>query len=161
LWLETCERKCGELNAIITCTGRIIPPNNFRPEEKTEKGYEGIYFGDLIPGKDLLFIEKDTVVDYACNSYFFKTEWIKAFWSIWPRTFLSGEDIHLSATCKSKLNIDTVVLKQTDVSDNGNIKRKYGWDRHASWKKNDFIDLREDVITYHTKEIGWAPILWK
>jgi len=159
-WLERCVNKCESLNSIISCTGRIIPKDNCRPEERTATGYQGIYYGDLIPGRLRNYMEEDTRVDYACNSYFFKSEWISAYWSVWPKTFLSGEDIHLCATLKSALDVGTTVLKQVGESDSGNIKRPYGWDRNASWRGSDFIDLREEIIRYHIEEHNWRPLNW-
>ncbi len=161
LWLEHCVEKCEKLNAIVSCTGRIIPPNNFRPERWRWGNSYKHFVGDEKNGGQINYCEEDTQVDYACNSYFIKSAWMQAFWGLWPVTFNSGEDIHLSASCKSQLGVDTFVLKQSSIRDSGNIKRPYGWDDNASWKKNDFIDIREDVFRYHIEKNNWTPLLWK
>ena len=159
-WLENCVKKCISLNSIITCSGRIIPKNDFRPEILTIENLVNNFVGDN--KKDILnLLDTDTIVDYGCNSYFFQKKWVSAFWSIWPATFLIGDDIHLSATCKNRLNIDTVVLEQTDELTSGNLNKLYGRDENASWKKTDFLALREKVFRYHILENNWKPMLWK
>jgi hypothetical protein len=159
-WLGNAVVKCEKYNSIISCTGRIIPKNNFRPEKSWLGGHFKYFVGDQQPGEMANFCEQDTEVDYACNSYFFKSEWIRAFWSVWPLNFLSGEDIHLSASCKIKLGVRTMVMEQVSGDDSGNIKRPYGWDDNASWKQSNFIDVREDILRYHIKENKWTPLLW-
>jgi hypothetical protein len=160
-WLENCVKKCSSLNAIICCTGRLIPKNDYQPEISLLGTHFQNFVGDRLPGKQMNYCEADTKVDYGCNSYFFKTAWMQAYWSIWPATFLSGEDIHLSATCKTVLNVDTYVPEQLNGKDSGNIKRPYGWDHNASWKQGGFIKLRAEVLKYHIHKKNWMPILWQ
>ena len=158
-WVERCTIKCDTLNAIISCTGRIIPKDNFRPEEVGSIDRKRFFVGDMT----YIFknsCAKDTMVDYGCNSYFFKSEWLKAFWGVWPATFLSGEDIHLSATCKYVLGIDTYVIEQTDNKSCGNTKKAYGSDSVASWKQDKFIETRESVLKFHIVNNKWTPIEW-
>lgn len=160
-WLERSVEKCHANNAIVVCTGRLIPKNDFRPERQII-GKKYLHFiGDTNNGEEMNYCKKDTIVDYGCNSYFFKTDWLRGVWATWPATFLSGEDIHLSATCKVNLNVNTMVLEQLDEKTSGNIKRSYGWDDHASWKKKGFINIREDIFRYHILERKWKPILWE
>lgn len=159
-WMENCVNKCESLNSVIASTGRIIPKNNFQPEKYRDVDRNKYFVGDM----NFLFknfCEKDTIVDYGCNSYFFKTKWLKAYWSIWPATFLTGEDIHLSATCKYVLGIDTYVIEQSDIASSGNTKKAYGNDDTATWKMSDFISLRETVLKYHILEKQWKPHLWQ
>lgn len=159
-WLSNCVNKCDKLNSIISCTGRIIPQNEFQPENTKINDPHKVFVGDM---KYVFrnYCEEDTKVDYACNSYFFKTEWLSGYWSIWPASFLSGEDIHLSATCKYVLGIDTYVIQQLSNSDNGNIRKNYGSDDIATWKQSNFLTLREDILRYHIIKNGWKPIMWK
>jgi hypothetical protein len=158
-WMENCVTKCESLNSLIACTGRIVPQNNFEPEKVGEVDRKNFFVGDMT----YLFknyCQEDTLVDYGCNSYFLKSEWLRAFWSVWPATFLSGEDIHLSATCKSVLGINTHVIQQTDNETCGNKKKVYGSDEVASWKQNKFISLRKEVLEYHILNNRWKPIQW-
>lgn len=160
-WLQNCVYKCDSLNAIVSCTGRFIPKNDFQPENLSHGKTADHFVGDLgYYHESINMCPKDTIVDYACNSYFIKTEWLSTYWSIWPITFQSGEDMHLSASCKSKLNINTIVLKQTNIHNSGSLKRKYGQDIKASWRRHDFIKLREKVLKYHIYEHNWTPIRW-
>ncbi len=160
-WLENCTEKCHSLNSIISCSGRIIPERDFYPEYPGNKSDFSHFIGDMNEDLKRGFCLEDTVVDYACQSYFFKTEWLSAFWSIWPVTFMSGEDMHLSATCKCLLNVNTVVLKQETVLDTGSSNLQYGMDDYASWKRTDFLTERAKVLRYHILEKGWTPLLWK
>ena len=159
-WLERCCQKCDSLNSIISCTGRVMAKDDFQPENGRNFSFDH-FIGDVNSlGLDRTYSEEEIIVDYACQSYFFKTEWLKTFWSVWPITFLSGEDIHLSATCNYLLNVKTVVLKQTDYSTSGSVKKIYGGDEFATFKRHDFLDLREKVFRYHILEKKWKPILW-
>ena len=160
LWLEKCVNRCEALNAIVTCSGRIIPKNDFQPENLSGNKSVEHFIGDVKYHDFMNFSPEEVQVDYACNSYFFKTEWMSAYWSTWPATFLSGEDMHLAATCKVKLGVKTYVLAQTDFHSSGNTKKFYGADAVATWRKADFIPLREKILRFHILEQGWRPILW-
>jgi hypothetical protein len=158
-WLENAFKKCNELNAIISCTGRILPKENFCPELPGTVERSKYFIGDMT----YLFknyCSKDTIVDYGCNSYFFKREWLSLFWAIWPTTFLSGEDMHLSASAKSIAGVETYVITQDDKDSCGNVKKAYGSDDVASWRQTNFVKLREQVLKFHVLEKGWKPILW-
>jgi hypothetical protein len=158
-WIENCVKKCVSLNSIVSCSGRILPPNNFEPElSKTVD--RGLYFVGDIQYLFMNYCDKDTQVDYACNFYFLKTEWLKAYWSIWPATFSTGEDIHLSAVCKYVLGVNTYVIEQKEKQYSGNLRKIYGNDEVASWKHSNFVDLRRQVFEYHILNNGWKPILW-
>jgi hypothetical protein len=113
------------------------------------------------PSLDLINVcHEDTVVDYGCSSYFFKSEWLRYFWQIWPHTLQTGEDMHLSATCKILGNISTVVPRQHSARDSGNVTPAYSDDQHASCNKPGFIETRSYVIQYLVEKMNWRPILW-
>lgn len=159
-YLENSTISCQKNNSIISCAGRIIPKNNFRPEQFDSTNYKNVFVGDVNKKKDYNYNPTEQLVDYGCQSYFLKKEWLAAFWSIWPTTFMSGEDIHLSATCKTRLNVNTMVIEQTELSNTGNMKKFYGRDSKASYKKFDFVDIREKVIEHHIQDNGWQPLNW-
>ena len=160
-WIETCESVCESRNAIVCSNGRIIPKNNFLPEKSRNVDYVKQHFiGDSQSLKGINLCEKDTVVDYGCSSFFFKTAWQKYFWHIWPQTFDTGEDMHLSATSKIMEGIVTIIPQQTSTHDSGNLKPAYSCDEHASYKKNDFIEKRAEVLSYLINRYKWVPILW-
>ncbi len=160
-WLERCLRKSKQYNAVISCTGRIIKPASFRPEEGQGEEKKLYFIGDNQSNDDNNFIPDDTRVDYGCNSYFFRTEWIKHFWSVWPATFLSGEDIHLSASLMIARSIPTIVPRQLCRQTSGNLHKLYSQDEVSSWRNTDFIDIRQSVFEYLIKEKNWKPILWQ
>lgn len=163
-WLRTCIEKCEQYQAIIACSGRIIRPNNFQPERVFPSEHEVLrnyFIGDCYNQKSYNFAPKDTQVDYGCNSYFLKADWLQYFWRIWPCTFDSGEDIHLSASLLLGKGVKTIVPEQTVIQNTGNLEKAYGSDIHASWLKSDFIDIRQKVFEYFIREKRWTPILWK
>jgi hypothetical protein len=160
-WLEICYQKCNAHNAVIGCSGRIIPPGDFMPEKGLQGDIDKYFVGDCSPLTAMNYCPADTVVDFACNSYFFKTSWMMDFWSIWPFTFQSGEDIHLSATLKIKKGIATIVPAQLNQETSGNLKREYSRDEHSSWMKPGFYDIREGVFKYLIGTHGWKPVLWE
>lgn len=159
-WLELCVEKSRQYNAVIAPSGRLIPKDSFRPEKmfifrRTEK----YMIGDASYTEENL-APRDTHVDYGCNSYFIRSEWIRHFWAVWPHTLQSGEDIHLSASLMIGGAIPTVVPQQTSAETSGNLRRTYGGDVHASWRHKDFISTREQVFRYLILEKNWRPILW-
>lgn len=160
-WLQTCLDKSRQYNAVISCTGRIIKHRSFRPEEWKDNEREIYFIGDNQSNEENNFLAEDTPVDYGCNSYFFRTEWIKHFWSIWPATFLSGEDMHLSASLMLAGAIPTVVPQQLGSESSGNLKKFYSQDHHSSWRQSNFIDVRQSVLEFLIKEKKWLPLLWK
>ncbi len=164
-WLEICLNKSKKYNAIISCSGRVLPNNDYRledweriPESERTSLFVGDYNND--ESCNINFCKKDTIVDYGCNSYFIKSEWMQYFWAIWPITFLSGEDIHLSVSAKLGNDILTLVPKQIEPENCGNLKKKYGTDNFASWKRSDFVPIREKVFKNFIDKRGWKPILW-
>lgn len=160
-WLKICVEKLTQYNSIVSCTGRIIPKANYRPEEWKNEERKAYFIGDNQSDDECNFLPKDTRVDYGCNSYFFRTEWIKHFWSIWPTTFQSGEDIHLSATMMITSAISTIVPAQPTPELSGNLKKRYSLDPVSSWRDTEFINIRQKVFEFFIQEKKWNPILWE
>jgi hypothetical protein len=161
LWIEKCIRTCRQHNAIVASNGRIIPRDDFYPERVKSVDYVNRYFvGDSRTLNSVNLCEADTRIDFPCSSYFFRTEWLRYFWGIWPVTFETAEDIHFAASCQIMGGIGTVVPRQTSPSDSGNIRPSYSLDEFASWKKDGFTTTRAGVIRYFIDEKGWKPLLW-
>ena len=159
-WLELCVEKSRQYNAVIAPTGRIIPKDSFRPEKMfIFRRPEKYAAGDAADGESNAS-HSDVHVDYGCNSYFIRAEWMRHFWAVWPHTLSSGEDIHLSASVMIGGGIPTVVPRQDSEETSGNLRRTYGGDLHASWRSKDFIPIREQVFRYLILEKNWRPILW-
>lgn len=157
-WLENCRSTCENYNMIVASAGRIIPKNDFQPERMNN--VQKYFIGDIDTRVEFNTCLENKIVDFGCNSWFFKTDWIKSFWNISPFTLDTAEDIHLSAVCKIILNISTIVPCQTNGFDTGNLKIKYGRDELASWHKPGFLQKREIVLRYLIEQKGWKPILW-
>ncbi len=160
-WLQTCLQTSNNYHAVVSCTGRIIRPYNFRTEECSPEVKEEYFIGDNQTDDAFNYIHQDTQVDYGCNSYFFKTEWIKYFWSVIPATLQSGEDIHLSASLMLTAGIKTVVPRQLTLATSGNQQKLYSQDMVSSWRHANFIDVRETVFRYLIEEKNWVPLCWK
>ncbi|MBS1662371.1 MAG: glycosyltransferase family 2 protein [Bacteroidetes bacterium] len=158
-WLEGCRRLCEEYDAIISPSGRLIPPGNFRPEDIVDADYVGSYFIGDSGGYSYNRCAADTIVDYGCNSWFLRTEWLSEFWSVRPYSFETGEDIHLSASCARK-GIRTLCPRQDEEMGSGNLKKLYGFDALASWKQRGFLEKREEILRYWIDRMGWTPLLW-
>jgi len=159
-WLQTCLVTSKAYKAIVSCTGRIVRPFNYRTEECSPKTKEVYFIGDNQTQDTFNYINQDTQVDYGCNSYFFKTEWIKYFWSVSPVTLQSGEDIHLSASLMISEGIKTIVPQQLTEATSGNQRKLYSQDMVSSWRQSNFIDVRETVFRYLIQERHWQPMLW-
>lgn len=161
-WIDGCITAYSEKNAIISSSGRIIPPNDYISELVKGPGYLTNYFiGDSDGNSRTNICLKDTLVNFGCNSWFIKTEWLNYFWSVKPYTYNTGEDIHLSASCLLKGGIENYCLRQDSSDYCGNLKKYYGFDELASWKNKDFLSQRENIFKYWINECGWRPINWR
>jgi hypothetical protein len=160
-WLRICIAKCNEYDAVISCTGRIIPLNDMYPETIKDSNYKDLLIGDCFNDEAFNYCENDTQVDFGCNSYFIKRLWLHEFWSIAPYTFESGEDIHLSASLMIKMKIPTIVPKQLSRYDSGNLVKEYGKDEFASWTKPGFFEIRKGIFENFINQMGWQPLKWK
>lgn len=154
-WIEYSIQLLEEFNCLVSCAGRIIPNGDFRPEETFDIKR---FVGDC-SGEPIYFNSTHVFVDFGIQSYFLKKEWLKYFWGIYPFTFETGEDIHLSASLKLN-GIRCMVPMQTDEERSGNLNKTYGSDEHASWTKPGFINTREACLKYLIQEKGWTPLNW-
>ncbi|WP_157287995.1 glycosyltransferase family 2 protein [Pedobacter cryoconitis] len=162
-WLENCMKLCLAKNSIISATGRIVPKDNFKPERPKgrKKQYIRKYFvGDNYDEYAENYSVANTNVDFGCNSWFFKSEWLTYFWGIRPFTTTTGEDIHLSVSCLLLGGIKTMVPLQDVINVSGNIRKHYGYDDFATWKKKGFIEERENLFKYWIENRGWKPMNW-
>jgi cellulose synthase/poly-beta-1,6-N-acetylglucosamine synthase-like glycosyltransferase len=159
-WIERCLELSLNYNSIVSCSGRIIQPGNFSPEEIEASLYSRYFIGDNYNSDEVNLCDEDTIVDYGCNSYFFKREWLRYFWSIWPYTFQNGEDIHLSSSLKITQGIRTIVPRQDSAANSGNLKKYYSQDAISSWRQPDFYSTREEIFRHMILEEKWKPILW-
>lgn len=160
-WLEYSLDCCKRHAAIVAGAGRIIPKGCLYPELIVDSDHLKTYFvGDRDVHLPHNFSEKDTMVDFGCNSWVLQKKWLHYFWSVSPYTMNTAEDIHLSASCSTSGKIPTIVPKQDSLSNCGNLKKSYGNDSNASWRLNNFLNERSEVIKYWTTERNWTPLLW-
>ncbi|MAB44291.1 MAG: hypothetical protein CMN67_02490 [Sphingomonadaceae bacterium] len=123
-WIQSCIRTSEKHNALVGPSGRRAKPSETPAWESVET-----------VGSD-----NDALCDWVCNSYFFQTEWIK--YIVEARRYRSShktfDDIQLATTLKALGNINCVVPAQpsSDKRLNGHLKRKYGHDEHALWKRS-------------------------
>ncbi|WP_353720114.1 glycosyltransferase [Dyadobacter sp. 676] len=158
-WLKTCLMICEAENAIVSSAGRIIPENDYLPERSNNIGK--FFFGDVPQTGNSNTCAEDSIVDYGCNGWFLQQQWLRYFWETSPFTLEISEDMHLSALCKIRAGIRTIVPMQTSPINSGNLKIEYGRDEHASWTKPGFLEKRKEVLHYLIDELGWRPTMWK
>jgi GT2 family glycosyltransferase len=151
-WIEKCIVACEQYKSIVCSAGRILG-NSL--SDKPVRG-QSTLIGDH-GSYPINYALKESFVDFGCNSWFFRSEWLQHFWAISPYTLKNGEDIHLSATSKILGNIPTFVPQQIDPNGTGNRKRNYGYDEFASWTKGEFFEVRAKIINY-LKEKGWTML---
>ena len=155
-WIKTSLRISKEYNAIVSSAGRVLLNDGTSPEAHLDpKSIHEYFVGDNINHYQYNFNPENKIVDFGCNSWFFERDWLKYFWQIFPYTFLNGEDIHLSATCKILGDIRTVVPEQKSGDTCGNLKKGYGFDNLATWKRDDFIEQRKEVINFFLTQFKW------
>jgi hypothetical protein len=155
-WIENAIRASTTYNAVVGCVGRIIPESALSDPNSCQLKAEYMIGDADLNKRNTTWCEKDTVVDYLCNSFLFKTEWIKYFWAIPPLTYENGEDIHLSATCQILGGIKSVVPIQNSNDLSGNLKPGYGFDCHASFlHKKDFFSQRQKIQEYLISQNKW------
>jgi GT2 family glycosyltransferase len=155
-WIETSIETSRKYNAVVSGAGRIIVTNDSYPDMpgSYELGQQHIGDGDGVVNS----CEEDTLVDFGCNGWFFRTEWLRYFWMIWPFTFQNGEDIHLSAAVKIHSGISTVVPYQSSVEVCGNLNKKYNRDQHSSFLKEGFYEQRIGIVKHLMHECKWEPL---
>lgn len=113
-------------NAVLGSIGRILP---FQREDLTFPSYRTM-FRSREAGLYLPYhaynISADRVVqvDLLCSSWFLRADLVKALFIETPRTFLTGEDLHLSYMLQKYMGVGSFVLP-VDAADK------------ATWGDND------------------------
>lgn len=140
----------------------IIPGKNFLKNcmnlSKNKNCIVGQNFRNYDEKKQTFYANypiNDKKVHIVGHCWFFKKEWLKYMWNIEPYTFDNGEDIHFCMSAKLFGNIDSYVVKQIGKDNNGDLKRHYASDKHASHKlQKDFTKTRIDIVKFFIKN-GW------
>jgi hypothetical protein len=140
-WLEKCVSLCSTYNCIVGGNGRLIHPEFHK--------YDEICVDDP---------STDTEVDYVGHCWFFKTEWVRAFWAFNQPTFETGEDISFCAALKIALGIRSVVSGKADPQEVGDSdRRKYGTDSNSSYTSKSG-EIRRNTVFPYWRSNGWKLI---
>ncbi len=131
-WLENCLRCSQQHNCLVGPSGRIYKGND----------YQGDRFFDRVGLEENFEIrpyDTDVEVDWVCNSYFFKKDWIQ-FLTREPRynnVQMSLDDIQLAKSLLKYGGIRTFVPNQpaTSTELQGYLRPEYGDDEHALWRQ--------------------------
>jgi hypothetical protein len=141
-WLEKCVSLCSDKNCIVGGNGRIVHPQTHL--------YDEMCVDD--PAQDI-------EVDYVGHCWFFKTEWIKHFWSFSQPTFQTGEDISFCAALKIAAGIRSFVSGKSNLEEVGDSdRRKYGTDSNSSYTIESGR-IRRDVIFPWWRSRGWKLVM--
>lgn len=140
-WLDKCVRLCCEHECIVGGNGRVIHPQFHACGDMYEMSVDDP--------------QKDTEVDYVGHCWFFKTDWVRAFWMQRQPTFETGEDISFCAALKLAAGIRSVVSGKENVNEIGDSNRhKYGTDANSSYSDASATIRRSLVIPYW-RNLGW------
>ena len=142
-WLENCYETIQQHEGLLGTIGVIFNDLNYHsffrygwdnPNEQTEK------------------------VDIVGHSWFFKREWLSAFWSDTdlPLYYTSGEDIHFSYAIQKYLNLNTYVpphpVSQPDLwGSKPGLGWKYGVDQVAVSVNSHNSDFGNNLKRYKEK----------
>ena len=156
-WIESCIRVCEAQNALVGPSGRIAKPGKSPAWQSVDINVKG--------DPKYSCNDKDVECDWVCNSYFFKTEWIKYItaaerYSATQKTF---DDIQLATTLRYYGGIRVFVPKQpkNEIDRNGHTKRHYGHDEFALWKRasSDHTDQRNKLIQkINNSDYQWVKV---
>lgn len=149
-WIESCKHACDLYNALVGPSGRRAAPY------KKDRAWKSV--------ENLSQTEYE-YCDWVCNSYFFRKDWIKYVveYARYLNTQKTFDDIQLAVSLKACGNINTIVPPQFDKKHkrNGHIKREYGHDEHALWKRSssDHSDQRREMIQkLDENEFKWTKL---
>lgn len=124
-WIERCLNASAKNDLLIGASGR---------KYKEDKQPPWISINPT-NGKEFVYC------DWVCNSYFFKSEWVKYIvkWQRFNNSIDTLDDIHLAQSLRFNGNIKSAVLVQpnNEQEKSGNNKKEYGRDEHALWLRPD------------------------
>lgn len=135
-WIELCIKISDKYAALVGPSGRLARPKNEPAWISVETDQTG----------------SDQICDWVCNSYFFQTDWIRYIVaaSRYEGYQMTFDDIQLATTLKAFGEIRAVVPGQPKSNRelNGHIKREYGHDDHALWKRRptEHMSKRSELI---------------
>ena len=145
-WLENCLRCSREHNCMVGPSGRVYKGND----------YQGDRFFDRVGLEENFEIrpyDKDVEVDWVCNSYFFKKEWIQYVARDGRHNDAQKylDDIQFAKSLLKYGGIRTFVPIQpkSNKSLQGYLRPDYGDDEHALWRQWELHrSIRREYLQY-------------
>lgn len=133
MWIENCLNTIKEYDGLLGCRG-------IKMLDDTHVNYPSCKYECVARNEE---VEE---VDIIGHSWFFKKDWLKAYWALMPDyiPFMGGEDMHFSFAMQKILNLKSYVPKQPPDNQRlwGSLNpSKYGEDMNATSRtKNGTID---------------------
>jgi SAM-dependent methyltransferase len=165
MWFENCVTSMANREALYGTIGLLYvnPP----PADSAECSYfAGMTKIGWYPAGSC--DNTTTLVDFVGHAWFFKREWLSAFWrELHPEVSLCGEDMHFSFMLQKYLGIPTAVPPHPVENKKlwGSIKGEIGRDENSLWEKNptDAIaqsPFRDSMNTFFVEQRrrGWRLI---
>lgn len=140
-WFEHATAKQRRYRAVVSAQGCILPRRSTDPRN-------GLYPASL--GR----VEKDTMVDFGCCSWFFPSHWARAMWAIPPIHLRNAEDMHFAAAMH-RHRVRTVVPEQPSADVTANTAPELGHDQHAAFLDFDRYAVERSVTLNHLRATGW------
>lgn len=134
-WIENCVNTIKNSNGLLGTVG-LVYPNPVPTNSEYCSYYEPyIRYGWVNPNT---VVEQ---VDLVGHSWFFKKEWLSAYWIEQPdpKYNICGEDMHFSYSLQKYLGLNTYVPihDPNDIETWGSVKgAKYGGDNNSMWETN-------------------------
>lgn len=144
-WLAWATDRHRHYKAVISGQGCILPRRSTDPRN-------GLYPASL--GR----VAQDIVVDFGCGSWFFRSEWARAMWSIPPIHLRNAEDMHFAATL-SRQGIRTVVPQQARPRRTANLFPALGHDEHAAYLDRQRYAVERNVTLNYLRTAGWRLLM--
>ena len=154
-WFENCLNTMETHEGILTTRGITFNPEH-QHNYPTPESYD--YFGWCNPNQEV------KRVDMGCHSWFFKKDWLRAYWAEMPRTIPPrwGEDTHISYAVHKHFGLGTYVpphpVDDMDMwGSNPELAQKYGTDGWGISQNNNCLVGMNRYWNY-VREMGY-PII--
>ena len=150
-WFENCLETMVNTPGLLGARGLVFENKNSYSMNKDV----GIYNPNM----------KTEQVDIVGHSWFFKKEWLSAFWACADQRFqddLAGEDIHFSFALQKLLNLPTLVPRHpendyTFWGANPELSKIYGSNKDAISSSKESL-LKFESALNHYRKLGFKTI---
>jgi len=150
MWFENCLSSMKKKRGIYGTSGVVLHGDKYLPNHKV--GWNG-----KTPNEEIV------QVDLVGHAWFLEKDHLRYMWYEEPYSWENGEDMHLSFCAQKYGNINTYVPPhpKNDKSLWGSLKGNvYGNDVSSSWRKNNHMQLRNEIASHQIKE-GWKTVKGK